>query len=499
MASVRRIRTPLPSVLLLLLGCGVSETPQTGGTTSAEDDQDDDSPDDADDDNGVPTSSSSSSSSSSTSSGAEPSTGSGGDAPQTGTSTGRDTPETSGNEESSSGLDAVCGDGIVDGDEACDDGNGEIADGCELDCTLTADTLEWSHAAVGEGRRFRDVVIDGGESAWAIGEFATDEMLLRRFSPTGETLFSTTIQVDAGDTHQGATISLNASGSALVAGMTDNGYPSIAEVDSDGQHLWSQFGQLGNEPNAVQYLDSAVTPDGDLILVGSVVRPNHDGYMTRATGLGSMVWGGVLGATPIGYNETLRGVAIDGAGNIYCVMNRFAGHDGSPEALAYKLSPAGMTLWNSDIVLASSSFETGIDLELLPNGGVLVAGTRELTDHSGAWFAELSEDDGTPLQIDYVTLPSPSPLVLRSLDVSPGGARVAVGETRFVGSGETLAWVRAWDSDGVVQWTQYVSGPEGATSLEANSVGISDDGAVVVVGQVVAGNSITAWIAKLAP
>ena len=30
----------------------------------------------------------------------------------------------------------VCGDGVVNGDEQCDDGNDVSADGCEADCTL---------------------------------------------------------------------------------------------------------------------------------------------------------------------------------------------------------------------------------------------------------------------------------------------------------------------------------------------------------------------------
>lgn len=47
-------------------------------------------------------------------------------------------------ESSSGGLEAICGDGIVDADEACDDGNGVGGDGCELDCTQSVGVAAFS-------------------------------------------------------------------------------------------------------------------------------------------------------------------------------------------------------------------------------------------------------------------------------------------------------------------------------------------------------------------
>ncbi len=44
----------------------------------------------------------------------------------------------------STGPAAVCGDGSVDADEACDDGNDEDADGCNRDCTASGSLL-WTH------------------------------------------------------------------------------------------------------------------------------------------------------------------------------------------------------------------------------------------------------------------------------------------------------------------------------------------------------------------
>lgn len=38
---------------------------------------------------------------------------------------------------SETGVDPVCGDGVIDGDEVCDDANAVDGDGCDGDCTFT--------------------------------------------------------------------------------------------------------------------------------------------------------------------------------------------------------------------------------------------------------------------------------------------------------------------------------------------------------------------------
>ena len=56
-----------------------------------------------------------------------------------------------GDSSSAEGSVGVCGDGAIDGDEVCDDGNDVIADGCEPDCTPSSGQPYWTVVEPGGG------------------------------------------------------------------------------------------------------------------------------------------------------------------------------------------------------------------------------------------------------------------------------------------------------------------------------------------------------------
>jgi cysteine-rich repeat protein len=73
--------------------------------------------------------------------------------------TGMDSGESTG---STGNKPAICGDGVVEGDEQCDDGNTADEDGCRSDCTNYVDVLDEWKGDLDMGRRFGfvDVAVD---------------------------------------------------------------------------------------------------------------------------------------------------------------------------------------------------------------------------------------------------------------------------------------------------------------------------------------------------
>ena len=85
--------------------------------------------------------------------------------------------------ESSGGVPSVCGDGVIEGLEACDDGNDADEDGCNSDC-VESGTLLWSWDAPDEQRVAR---IDyGPDDALLVATVRTDGVpILTRFDARG--------------------------------------------------------------------------------------------------------------------------------------------------------------------------------------------------------------------------------------------------------------------------------------------------------------------------
>jgi cysteine-rich repeat protein len=172
---------------------------------------------------------------------------------------------------SETGVPRVCGDGILDANEDCDDGNGIDGDGCNRDCTAAGRVI-WSvldDDAIGEGAHAIARLPDGTVIAAAGSGTDDGRHVLRAhaFTPDGDPVWSqaydTTPLVASTDAHAWGLAT--AEGNAIAVCGTLGGDASHWVVHSllavDGTASWSADG-----PGTCS--EVRIAADGDVWMIG---------------------------------------------------------------------------------------------------------------------------------------------------------------------------------------------------------------------------------------
>jgi cysteine-rich repeat protein len=206
------------------------------------------------------------SSSASSGTGAEATTGA---SPTTGAATG------TGQESSGGPKPAVCGDGVLDDGELCDDGDDDESDGCNAACEPVA-AIAWTYthngaadktdAAVGVAvDKTGRIIVVGAETV------KNRDGLIIALSPEGKELWRRTYDGLAGREDYFLDVVLADDGTIFVAGWEEVAQDDRASVvrafDPDGGELW----RFAAEPPKPGYADveGLALADGALYSVGS--------------------------------------------------------------------------------------------------------------------------------------------------------------------------------------------------------------------------------------
>ncbi|MBL8670043.1 MAG: hypothetical protein JNK11_05275 [Alphaproteobacteria bacterium] len=177
----------------------------------------------------------------------------------------------------------------------------------------------------------------------------------------------------------------------------------VRRLDRDGRIL----AEDRREPTAIEGKAAALAAhaDGSLTLVGRRIRDDgvEDGWVRRQRADGRVDWEAAIGGAA---GEEFLAAAATGDGGLYAAGYTRAGR--SPKTAAgsgaeadgwvVRLDPAGRVAWQVRTGLDGQ--EDAIDrLAVLPDGGVLAAGTAEKGDGSpgGTLFAWRLAADGTSL------------------------------------------------------------------------------------------------------
>lgn len=386
----------------------------------------------------------------------------------------------------------ACGNGVVEGDEACDDGNATDDDECSNSCTL---------AACG----------DGILQAWN-GETCDDGNTLSGDACAATCVLPGTIiwsQLVDGDTCSGAAVALADNGNIHVVSNCTMAGRTVKVFDSNGDSLWSTGtpltptgalsiavtsehatvvgGRIGNQgqvrcyDTTGSYVWSAIVPlafsaISDVVVDGSdgvatVGGSGSDSFMYRYSADGHLEWfhhdvggawraasnpGGtfwVLGNqvrkyTPAGDLDwasvnlvgwSQQDLATDHNDNVY-VVERSNGESGF---IVTKLDSAGSVEWLR-LHDRPAFKEAGVGIAALPNGGALIAGwtnddgTNVERDGLLSWYAS----DGTML-LDAVFdgEHNNDQDLLWEVAVSADGYAVAIGTHYDPGSGARALWL----------------------------------------------------------
>ncbi|MFZ6181471.1 PQQ-binding-like beta-propeller repeat protein [Nannocystis pusilla] len=379
-------------------------------------------------------------------------------------SQGTDSPESSTGPESSSGpepstgaptssdpgtgapSEAVCGDGVVDGDEACDDGNDEPNDGCGVNCTRTGE-VAWTVEGAGRIEGFATGP-DGTIYLCTFG-VVNEPAFVRAFTPDGTELWSSSAP------HSGE-IAVSPAGQIFLA----NPVTGIHAFTPDGALVatWDLFSDVGIVGLAATD-DGVYVATGDPVIEGQLVMHGLD------SATGEPMW---EGRTPEGLTATPRQVVAAGdrilvPGVVFSDVRRsmLAAFDATSGALlSLELDDPAAPAWdsaaalgNGDVVLAGRGLEPD---------GLLV---RRLTaDLEEAWT------DFTP----YGTGTSPRP---EKVAASPQGHIAVVG---YDAGDNDSAIVRLLDGEGATLWSSRFASPQ--DNERDGAVGVAFGPDYLVVG-----------------
>ena len=381
-----------------------------------------------------------------------------------------------GADESSSGATAICGDGVVEGDETCDDGNTEDGDACRFDCQLAFEVLGTdSYHAATEG--VFSVVVDDEGVAWMAGGVrvpgeATDPLVLA-YLPVGG--FSTAWRPGTAGEDSLSAIALHPSGDLLVTGSV--------EVGDDRDGTLARFA----------FPDPPRMPD---------VLP-----------VWSLAYDGPDEGSEIANRDFAHDVAVDAQGQVYAAYSSREPGEGTDIRIT-KYDPDGIELWSWGYGGAGQDDDFPRKLVLAPNGDVLFGGVSVESGGGESGILGRVSPQGEPLAIetdlpeevfsldadgDGVTAAGIRWIERRTAmldrvvfsDTDPGfdvayGIRAFEGGVVVAGGlgvpGEQYnAFVGAWTFEGEVVWTDTYGHESGLNDV-ARDVAFGPDGTLFVVG-----------------
>ncbi|MDC0668854.1 hypothetical protein [Nannocystis radixulma] len=166
---------------------------------------------------------------------------------------------------------AVCGDGSVDGDEACDDGNDVADDGCDLECRPSAN-VEWTRKD-----RDADVVAVDVDPAGRIvlAGWENNEALVRVLNPDGALAWERKVLTSGFDYATFHDVVVAGDGRIFATGHENVPYDAellIQGFGPDGEALWTAHESFFS--NAADAPVLAVGPGG-LYVANSALQPDE--------------------------------------------------------------------------------------------------------------------------------------------------------------------------------------------------------------------------------
>jgi len=381
------------------------------------------------------------------------------------------------------GAAAVCGNGIPEPGEACDDGDDEDGDGCNRDCVVSG-TPVWELIRDAGSSGFdaaHDLTLfpDGGVAvAGTLDSDGLQVAELLRLSADGSELWTHRYSYDetAGTSGWG---SARVGEVAVVAGYSALDMMFARAVDADGNELWTVTAPGSGH-------DACHDGNDEVWVAGSV--PSGSVATWRIGGDGSLI------AT---YDDTTSGLPYGVAWGIGCGNNRImlAGESGSPSSgWLIELWSDGSQNWDLDVGFLGGEADAAYGATVAPGGGVAMVGDIDTggTIRNG-WL--LRRDTGGRLLPAIV---APTNGNYHGVAIGPSGEIAIAG---WIDQGLfKIAQVSKFAPDGTPAWTFERTGEVEVGEHKAWTIGIRDDGTVVVAGELV--NATTGrdhWVAALAP
>ncbi|MEM7157434.1 MAG: hypothetical protein AAF799_31605 [Myxococcota bacterium] len=339
--------------------------------------------------------------------------------------------------DSSTGPSDVCGDGILEGIEECDDGNRTNGDGCDNDCTLNLDTSIWEATHPGDA-----MVRESGEG------IAVDSM-----------------------------------GNIVVGGWEVDavGDPNmwLAKYDTEGTQLWTvQLDPSGGMDDRIYGV--AIDPMDNLLLVGDsdVAPSSSDIWVSKRTPDGDELWTTTFDG-PEGGNDGGRGIASDAEGNMFVTgFYRVANNDN--DVFIARLGPQGDTQWEQTVAGPKGLDDRGQGVVVDPDGDAYIAGFVSLGGFNRNVWLRKVDAEGDELWTEQWDSNTNADDAGFGIAIAPDGSVAVAGMTPVVANNQDV-WLGRWDGDGTLQWTKQFGG-QAFVNDEGFAVAADAESNFIVVG-----------------
>ncbi len=412
----------------------------------------------------------------------------------------------------------MCGNGVVEGDEVCDDGNMDPLDGCENDCTSSSGLEIWTTRYDGSGKddTVRDAAILPDGTLVAVGTTRTMDqgvdVLLWALNPDGTEAWvvSEDLAAELGsaldDVANGVVVTsggdLLVVGNADVDGMNEAWDGFVALYDNTGSRQWVQsWDSMAMQDDF--FVGVTEGESGNFYVVGytEVDAGNNttqsDSVLWKVDGAGSEIWSKVEDGG-VSEDDRWQAAAWDGT-NLYLTGRAAPGATSSNIKIsAYDTD--GMEVWTDEVssptMMGSNS---GFDIAVGPDGDVYVTGfRRSMGGEPDVWVARYGTDglrkwmqswDGETAGDDFGM----------GLAMTPEGILYVAGDTGVPGE-QVNIFMGSWDSDGMERWTASYNNEEASLTDLGRAVVVGDDGYPVFFGaETVFGEGLSLWARKTYP
>jgi cysteine-rich repeat protein len=361
----------------------------------------------------------------------------------------------------------VCGDGIVDAGEDCDDMNMIAGDGCTA--CVASGTVLWEiveDGPTGLADGAASIDIDDADQLYVGAWFSNDfgpQLTARKYDLEGTLAWSTAIpELTPWDSVYAWGVAVDAEGNAVLAGdgtsVADTGNWIVAQVLATGDLGWQHV-----EPGRA----FGIAIDGDIWACGVTA-----GAEARIVGYSSD--GAELQRFEGNPEQPSDGspwdIAVDDAGVIAVgeiVVDPSHGY-------VTRNSPDGAVLAFHEL---DPDFTQALALAHGPDGWWIVGSADPA---NGGWLARTTNDLSLVDGPDIVT-PAAVSANLHGVAFGPDGQAVVVGWQQ--GPADYDALVQAYTPDGDVAWSRTYDGGEGKDD-HARDVVIASDGTIVVAGHI---------------
>ena len=295
---------------------------------------------------------------------------------------------------------------------------------------------------------------------------------------TGDEVWRSSINGDAGNDEQALAIAVDGAGNAIAAGYVVNQATgqdfAVAKFDgASGAELWRKFvdsdggSGLRERANAV-----AVDAQGNIFVAGLLAFSANSFTLMKLNGAtGAEIWRQMSS----GGGEALA-LAIDSAGDVAVTGNAFMGGTGNTTVVMKINGATGGILWRQDVgVLRSTAEAHAIAVD--PAGNIVAGGF--ITTSGGSFTTVIKYNGATGAEIWRS-----SSIAATHIAVGGGGSVALAG-----GSAGDFAVSKLDGATGTELWRRVINGSSNGTDDFARQVAVDALGDVFAVGSVMNQNT----------